>query len=143
MLDEDGRNYICMLQDIINRMAGNSANCKTWYFTILAALLAIQMNSGNMEAYIIVAIVMSVIFWWLDTSYLKLEKQYRDLERIFLEDPAKGKLYDFNPTHAKNDKFENYFCKSCKSWSVAIYYILVIAFVILLVVNPSWLAGTC
>ena len=34
--------HISMLQGIISRMANNSANCKTWVITIIAAMLVMK-----------------------------------------------------------------------------------------------------
>lgn len=49
--EEDDRQYISLLQENINRMASNSANCKTWLVTILAALLAIQISLQELRVY--------------------------------------------------------------------------------------------
>ena len=38
---EDARQYLQMMQEYITRMAGNSANCKTWLVTLTTGLLAI------------------------------------------------------------------------------------------------------
>ncbi len=35
--------FITYLQDIINRMAENSRNCKTWFVSIIMALLALDV----------------------------------------------------------------------------------------------------
>lgn len=36
--------YLSMLQGIINRMVGNSASCKTWTATLVAAQLALLVG---------------------------------------------------------------------------------------------------
>ena len=36
--------YLSMLQGIINRMAGNSASCKTWTVTLVTALLVLVVE---------------------------------------------------------------------------------------------------
>lgn len=36
--------HVSMLQGIINRMANNSANCKTWTITIVAAMLVLLVD---------------------------------------------------------------------------------------------------
>ena len=41
MLKEDDRHYISLLQENINRMAGNSANCKGWLLTLVSAITAL------------------------------------------------------------------------------------------------------
>lgn len=37
--NDDDRLYLQMMQENIARMAGNSANCKTWLVTLVAAML--------------------------------------------------------------------------------------------------------
>ena len=38
--NETDRHFIGLLQDTINRMASNSANCKTWLLAIITAVVA-------------------------------------------------------------------------------------------------------
>ena len=38
--------HIAMLQGIISRMASNSANCKTWVVTIIAAMLVLIVDKN-------------------------------------------------------------------------------------------------
>lgn len=42
--EDDIRQHLMMQQDIINRMANNSSNCKAWLITIVAALTALQIS---------------------------------------------------------------------------------------------------
>lgn len=39
--------HISMMQSIINRMAANSANCKLWCITIMAAILALYFDGDD------------------------------------------------------------------------------------------------
>src|SRR2546429_8666299 len=70
--------HINLLQGIINRLANNSASCKTWCLTLVAALLSL---AGATHAPTIVgfALLPVVIFGFMDTMYLAQEKAYRDL----------------------------------------------------------------
>lgn len=39
--------HVNMLQGVINRMANNSANCKTWAITIISAILVLYAVDTN------------------------------------------------------------------------------------------------
>lgn len=93
----DEKNYLIehmkMTQSIITRMNKNSFQLKGWMLTIVAAFLAIYGSASNI-VYIWIAIAPTVVFWMLDSFYLREERKYVDLY---------GKLVDkFNG----NDKTE-------------------------------------
>ena len=68
--------HLQLLQGVIARMAGNSANCKTWCITMLAGLLALSFGQG--QPWVLgVAYGVVLIFYLLDSYYLGLEKGYR------------------------------------------------------------------
>ena len=70
--------HLSMLQAIITRLAGNSAQCKTWCVTIVSALfgLAGATKSGRIA---VAAIIPILVFGFVDAAYLANEKAYRDL----------------------------------------------------------------
>jgi hypothetical protein len=70
--------HLNMLQGIITRLAGNSAQCKTWCITIVAAVVAFAGALKN-EKIVALAIIPLAIFGFLDAAYLANEKAYRDL----------------------------------------------------------------
>lgn len=79
--------HISMMQGIINRMASNSANCKLWCITIMAAILALYFDGEDSHieyGYFIVG-----LFWFLDCFYLGLERQFVKAQNDFV-----GKLND-------------------------------------------------
>ncbi len=67
--------HMKMTQDIITRMNRNSFQLKGWMLTIVAACLALFGSSSN-AVYIWVAIAPTVVFWFLDTFYLREERKY-------------------------------------------------------------------
>ncbi len=67
--------HMKMTQDIIARMNKNSFQLKGWMLTIVAACLALFGSSSNV-AYIWVAIAPTIVFWFLDTFYLREERKY-------------------------------------------------------------------
>ena len=68
--------HLEFIQTVITRMNQNSFQIKGWMITIVSALLALYASSGK-QIYILVAIVPTVIFWFLDTYYLQQERKFR------------------------------------------------------------------
>ncbi len=65
-------------QGIIARMAGNSSACKNWAILLVSAVLTFVVADGKPQAAP-VAIMAILIFWFLDSYYLGLEKQFRNV----------------------------------------------------------------
>lgn len=82
---EDIRQHLQMQQDIINRMATNSSNCKTWLITIVAALTALQITRDEITSYGWLIPILCFMFWYLDSFYLGLEKVHRQNEEDFVK----------------------------------------------------------
>ena len=80
--------HLNMLQAVITRLAGNSAQCKTWCVAIVSALfgLAGATKSGRIAA---AAIIPIAVFGFVDAAYLANEKAYRDLYNTIV-----GKIRD-------------------------------------------------
>src|SRR4051795_3308307 len=70
--------HLKMLQAIITRLAGNSAQCKTWCVTIVSAVVAFA-GAMKQERLVALAILPILIFGFLDLAYLANERAYRDL----------------------------------------------------------------
>lgn len=107
---ESERHYISLLQESINRMASNSANCKTWLLTLVAAILALQLTREELRNILWVALGLIVLFYVLDSYYLGLERKFRSLEKSFVEavkqnetDDLPDDIYSFN-IKSMNDK---------------------------------------
>ena len=65
-----------MLQDVVNRLAGESANVKTWaaaIFTGLAIMARISKNPSDLRVGLAPLIALAM----LDAYYLGLEREYR------------------------------------------------------------------
>lgn len=114
--------HISMLQGIINRLANNSASCKTWCFTLVAALVTLTGTAGKPEV-IAVVIVPLVIFGFLDASYLAQERAYRALFRRMVGNLHEGK-YTLQDTFEANAPMESGArWRAFRSWSVAPMYL--------------------
>lgn len=97
----DSRQYLQMLQDIINRMAANSSNCKAWMIAIFTGMAALLIGVEPLRPWIAIMVIPSIFFYLLDAFYLGLENDYRDLENAFIEklkttDDCTPYVYNFN-----------------------------------------------
>ncbi len=77
--------YISILQGIINRMAGNSASCKTWTVTLVAALLTLFAGKVIPFHALWICLIPVLPLYFLDCYYLGLERITIDIQRNFLE----------------------------------------------------------
>lgn len=68
--------HLGIMQDVIQRMASNSASCKTWCITLVSAILVVVADKGKPE-YAWLALIPTVLFFALDAYYLALEKMFR------------------------------------------------------------------
>ena len=78
MMNDAKIKHLEMVQAVINRMASNSFMLKGWAVTIVAATFALAARDAN-QVFFIIAYVPIVMFWFLDSYYLRLERQYRAL----------------------------------------------------------------
>ena len=67
-----------LIQGIINRMSNNSFALKGWAVTLVAAIFALAAKDAN-QIYFFVAYIPIIIFWGLDSYYLKIERKYINL----------------------------------------------------------------
>lgn len=82
--------YLTILQGVINRMATNSASCKTWCITLVSAVVIIIADKGKPN-YVWISVVPIVLFLVLDSYYLGLERQFRTVYNEFIRKLHLGK----------------------------------------------------
>ena len=70
------RAHLSILQDVIRRMAGNSASCKNWCVVLVAAMLVLVARTDT-PAYALLALLPTLLFCILDAYYLALEQAFR------------------------------------------------------------------
>ena len=89
--DSARRHHLDMIQRVVDRLAGNSAQIKTWTIAMLAALLLFSRTMAEGEDRVSVGFAMlalTVVFWALDGYYLKQERLFRRLyDRVRQIDP--------------------------------------------------------
>ncbi len=107
-MEQEKIQHLEFIQNIINRMNTNSFQIKEWMITIVSALLALYASSNNVT-YIFVAIIPTLLFWYLDAYYLQQERKFRELYDDVLPDDSGISLFSM-PIHNYTD------CK-CSLWS--------------------------
>ena len=123
-----------MLQGIINRMAGNSANCKNWTVTLVAAMLVLLVDKNMQIPNAWICLIPMGLFYLLDCYYLGLERlcissQKSFLERISNNEDCAENLYKVEELKDKYDQIRNTI-KAMASVSTTPFY-LIVAIVVL------------
>lgn len=107
--------YVELLQRNIDRMAGNSSSFKNWLVATVGGSLAIcftkEVPSDKIESLIIVLIVITILFYILDSFYLGIERRMKNAEKLFIEkckenneSDVKLLLMSFSPTLVIREK---------------------------------------
>ena len=87
------QSHISMLQGLINRMAGNSANCKSWTFTLVAAMLVLLVDKKMQLPNAWLCLIPVGLFYLLDCYYLGLERIVIKSQKDFLNKLSKNLNY--------------------------------------------------
>ena len=125
--------HLEFIQGVINRMGANSFRLKGWTVVLVSALLVliVREDSGGLA---FIGLVPVLMFWWLDTYYLRQERLYRALyDQVRLTEPRE---VDFSmntrPFKRKNLTMPNVFF----SITLVIFYpAIAIAVIIAIFVN--------
>lgn len=83
--------HLTITQSVIQRMASNSASCKTWCITLVSAILVVVADKGKPQLALI-ALIPILLFLALDTYYLALEKMFRNAYNVFIDKLHKGDI---------------------------------------------------
>ena len=82
------QSHLSIYQNVIQRMASNSALVKAWCITLVSAILVIVAEKNNPQ-YSLIAIIPIILFLLLDSYYLALERGFRESYNEFIR-----KLHD-------------------------------------------------
>lgn len=125
------QSHLTILQNVIQRMASNSNSSKTWCITLVSAILVVVADKSKPD-YALIAYIPTLLFFFLDSYYLALEKGFRDSYNEFILKIHKRKLKedDLFVVHPKGGIYWH-FISSIISFSVWPFYI-VIGFMIFL-----------
>lgn len=131
-MGDDRRQHLAFIQDVITRMNSNSFSLKGLMITIVAALGAFfvnDYNKGTAVAYLAVALLLVLIFWFLDAYYLKKERQYRMLYDDAVKD--KAELYKMKADDYYVCYFEVLLSKTMWPLYLSMALVLIVAFFII------------
>lgn len=114
--------HINLLQGIINRLANNSASCKTWCLTLVSALVSLA-GATHAPGIVTFALVPVVIFGFMDTMYLAQERAYRELYAGIVES-IRGGSYGLGSAYdARAPLTFSRVCSALASWSIFPVYL--------------------
>jgi hypothetical protein len=130
--------HINLLQGIINRLANNSASCKTWCLTLVSALLSLA-GATRAPGIVTFALVPVVVFGFMDAMYLAQERAYRQLYADTVQS-IRDRSYALRVAYAAGAPLTfDGFWSALKSWSIfPVYLSLLVSY--LIVVYTGWLA---
>ena len=83
--------HIEVMQGVINRMAENSRSCKVWSVTLVAAILVLVARTGEPK-HALIAVVPILLFLFLDSYYLALERAFIASQNAFAAKLHEGEL---------------------------------------------------
>jgi len=127
---------LTILQDVITRMAGNSASAKTWCIALVSAILVLVADRGS-GTLLWIATAPIILFCLLDTYYLALEKTFRDHYNAFVHKLHAGEatvedLFVVTPPGQTPLTLQNVWRAF---WSFSVWPFYTIQVLVLLVVN--------
>lgn len=76
--------FLEIIQNIITRMSSNCFMLKGWTVTLVAGVFALSSKESN-SMFFLIAYVPVILFWFLDSYYLQLERKYRKLYNIIIQ----------------------------------------------------------
>ena len=83
--------HLEIMQGVINRMAENSRSCKVWCVTLVAAILVLVARTGEPQ-HALIALVPTLLFLFLDSYYLALERAFIGSQNAFVRRLHRGEL---------------------------------------------------
>lgn len=129
--------HLKLVQSVIARMAGNSAQVKTWSVSLVTAVVVLSGLSDDPHWLIGAGGCIPVLaFWTIDAKYLHLEKCYIKLyDAVAAGKSNKAFELDYRPYVSKVDSV----WKTARSWSVlTVYGALLIVMLLLIFFLAEW-----
>ena len=83
--------HLTIMQGVINRMTENSRSCKVWCVTLVAAVLVLVARTGEPQ-HVLIALVPTLLFLFLDSYYLALERAFIRSQNAFAGKLHRGEL---------------------------------------------------
>jgi hypothetical protein len=126
--------YLEMIQSIMAKMSSNSFMLKGWAVTLVAGVFALSAKDAN-SIYFLIAYIPVILFWFLDSYYLMLERQYKHFYDIVTD--KKSKEIDFKIKRPKPDKVKKTCYAQCLFSKTEVFFYVPTALLITIVVTLS------
>lgn len=129
------QSHLTILQSIINRMAANSTNSKAWCIGIVSAI-SIVLSDNPVPKLVWISSLPILLFLFLDSYYLSLERKFRNLYSRFIKKLHYGeaKIEDLYISNTKDDLSISLteYCSSFKSPSIWPFYTM-LTFILIII----------
>ena len=126
--------HLNTLQMIVNRMAANSASCKTWCVTLVFAASLLFTNTRE-SSLILIGFLPVFLFCIFDSYYLGLERLFQDDYKAFAEKLRSEEIQPqqlFEIDAAANTDQRSAMFRAMRSFSIWPFYSLLIMVLITL-----------
>lgn len=132
--EDQKQQYLRFIQDIISRLNNNSFQLKNFALLLITGCLGIYA-SNKASLMFPIAIIITFVFWWLDSFYLCRERKFRGLfeDAIKFDEKSAKSLYKMSLdeyTASKNKKFGH--CNAFFSPTLFWFYFPLVAVLIFL-----------
>jgi len=120
--------HLDFIQSVIARMAHNSFLLKGWAVTLVGALFALSQKDIS-SGITVIAILLTMMFWFLDAFYLSKEHLFRlHYDNVRLKEPDE---IDFSMTPTQTDSsYTNLVVKLTSPTQMYFYGVLVLIIVL-------------
>lgn len=126
--------HLNILQGLINRMSGNSANCKGLCTTLVSIIGAISY-AAKAPGGMWISVLPILLFGYLDAMYLSLEQGFRKTYDEFVKNLHEAKMTEdqiFKVTPPPGYGKLPAILKAAKSWSVWPIYVSILFLALLI-----------
>lgn len=132
---------IDLIEDCIKRMASNSFLLKGWAVTVISALIGLTAKTDNWKLGSVIAILVCLSFWYLDATYLKMERLYKRKYNWVIKNRPANKEYAFNLNPYEKNMWLATEQKNTYTICVMVSQTLLPLYVIMLIVSSAgfWL----
>ena len=129
--------HLEMIEAIIERMAKNCFQLKTWTMTLVAATLALSAK-GTDRKFLLFIFIPIVGFWLLDTFYLQTERKFKILYRNVAGKDEKNIDFNLDTSLASRTtsdmKCLSFFRCMFSTSEILFYPFIIVAAVVLIIV---------
>lgn len=84
--------HLNILQDIINRLANTSSNCKAFSAVIYTIMITVLISINKTVEFWWILVILTIFSAVFDAYYLALERMFRKKYKKFIESLDNGKL---------------------------------------------------